>query len=43
MSIKEYKEYKLITTSSYLKFIKHIEIQIIEKIYDDLVLNIHFH
>ena len=43
MSNKEYNEYKLITTSSYLKYIKHIEIQIVGKIYNDLVLNIHFH
>ena len=39
MSNKEYNEYKLITTSSYLKYIKHIEIQIIGKIYKDLVFN----
>ena len=39
MSNKEYNEYKLITTSSYLKYIKHIEIQIIGKIYEDLVFN----
>ena len=43
MSNKEYNEYKLITTLSYLKYIKHIEIQIIGKGYDDLVLNINFH
>ena len=43
MSNMEYNEYKLITTSSYLKYVKYIEIQIIEKIYDDLVFNIHFH
>ena len=39
MSNKEYKKYKLITTSSYLKYIKYIEIQIIGKIYKDLVFN----
>ena len=42
MSNKEYNEYKLISTSSYLKYIKHIEIQIVGKSYYDLVINIHF-